>query len=54
MKFISKFNHSFTKSGCLHSAIPKALNNFKEKRARKPRDLQFFPSKWGFQDFENV
>ena len=35
-KFISKFNHSFTNRGCLH------LYDFKEKRAHKARDMQFF------------
>ena len=52
MKFISKFNHIFTNCGCLHCvftncgclhcAILKALYDFKEKRANKARDMQFF------------
>ena len=42
MKFISKFNHSFTNRGCLHCAILKVLYNFKKQRAHKARDMQLF------------
>ena len=31
-----------TNRGCFHSAILKALYGFKEKRAHKGRDMQFF------------
>ena len=41
IKFISKFNHGFTNHGYFHCAI-KALYGFKEKRARKARDMQLF------------
>ena len=37
MKFRSKLNHDFTDHGYLHSAIWKALYNFKIKRAQEER-----------------
>ena len=49
MKFRSKFNHSLTNRGCLQCVLLKALHGFKEKRAHKARDMQFF-----LQNFENV
>ena len=42
MKFISRFNHGFTNRDCLHCTIQKALYGFKEKRAHKVREMQFF------------
>ena len=42
MKYRSEFKHGFTNRGCLHCAILKALHDFKEKRAHKSRDNQFF------------
>ena len=42
MKFRPKFNHGFTNRGCFHCAFIKALYNFKEKRAHKAQDMQFF------------
>ena len=39
---ISKFKHGFTNQTYLHSAIPKALHGFQEKRAQKSKDMQFF------------
>ena len=60
IKFVSKFNHSFTNCDCLHYPILKALYSFKEKKStqgRQARYIQFFPSKCSkgdFQDFPNV
>ena len=48
MKFRSKFNHGFTNQGYLHSAVWKALRNFKIKRDQEPRHNQFF-----FQNVQN-
>ena len=48
MKYRSKFKHGFTNRGCLHCAILKTLHNFKEKRAHKTRNMQFF-----FQNAQN-
>ena len=42
MKYRSEFKHVFSNRGCLHCAILRALHNFKEKRAHKSRDNQFF------------
>ena len=42
LKFRSKFNHDFTNHGYLHSAVWKALYNFKIKRAQEARHNQFF------------
>ena len=42
LKFRSKFNHDFTNHGYLHSAVWKALYNFKIKRAQQARHNQFF------------
>ena len=39
LKFRSKFNRSFTNPGYLHSAVWKALYNFKIKRAQQPRPI---------------
>ena len=41
MKCISEFKLGFTNSGCLHSAILKALHGFKGKRVHKARGMQF-------------
>ena len=41
-KYRSEFKQGFTNRGCLHSAILKALHDFQEKEAHKPRDMQFF------------
>ena len=49
MKFISKFNNSFTNRGCLLRVILKAWYGFKEKRAHKVRDMQVF-----LQNVQNV
>ena len=49
IKFVSKFNHSFINRGCLHCAIVKVLYGFKEKRAHKVREIQFF-----LQNVQNV
>ena len=49
MKFISKFNNSFTNCGCLDCAIIKALYSFKEKGDHKVREMQFF-----LQNVQNV
>ena len=48
MKYRSDFKHGFTNRGCLHCVIRKALHGFKEKRAHKARDMQFF-----LQNFQN-
>ena len=48
LKFRSKFNHDFTNNGYLHSAVWKALYNFKIKRAQEARHNQFF-----FQNVQN-
>ena len=40
LKFRSKYNHSFTNYGCYHSAILKALYNFKVKREHKAKYSQ--------------
>ena len=48
LKFRSKFNQDFTNHGYLHSAVWKALYNFKIKRAQEARHNQFF-----FQNFQN-
>ena len=48
LKFRSKFNHDFTNHGYLHSAVWKALYNFKIKRAHEARYSQFF-----FQNVQN-
>ena len=48
LKFRSKFNHDFTNDGYLHSAVWKALYNFKIKRAQEARHNQFF-----FQNVQN-
>ena len=48
LKFRSKFNHGFTNHGYLHSAVWKALHNFKIKRAQEARHNQFF-----FQNVQN-
>ena len=48
LKFRSKFNHDFTNHGYLHSAVWKALYNFKIKRAQEARHNQFF-----FQNVQN-
>ena len=48
LKFTSKFNHDFTNHGYLHSAISKALYNFKIKRAQEARNKQLF-----FQNVQN-
>ena len=48
VKFRSKFNHGFTNQGYLHSAVWKALRNFKIKRDQEPRHNQFF-----FQNVQN-
>ena len=42
LKFRSKFNHDSTNHGYLHSAVWKALYNFKIKRAQEERYNQFF------------
>ena len=42
MKYISEFKHGFTNRGYLHCANLKALHGFREKRAHKSRDMQFF------------
>ena len=42
LKFKSKLNHSLTNHGYLHSAVRKALYNFKMKRAQEARQDQFF------------
>ena len=42
MKYRSEFKHGFTNPGYLHCAILKPLCGFKEKRALKSRDMQFF------------
>ena len=42
MKFRSKFNHGLANRGCLDCAILKPLYGFKEKRALKARNMQFF------------
>ena len=42
MKYRSEFKHGFTNPGYLHCAILKSLYGFKEKRALKARDMQFF------------
>ena len=49
LKFTSKFNHGFTNHGYLHSAVWKALYNFKIKRAQAARHNQFF-----FQNVQNI
>ena len=57
VKFIWKFNDSFTYRGCLHCAILEVWYNVKEKRTHKARHMHFFPSKCSkrdFQDFENA
>ena len=43
-----KFSHEFTNNPYLHSAVSKALNNFKIRRAQKVRNNQFL-----FQFFQN-
>ena len=43
-----KFSHEFTNNPYLHSAVSKALNNFKIRRAQEARNNQFF-----FQFFQN-
>ena len=43
MKCRSEFKNGFTNRGCLHCAVLKALHGFKEKRAHKARDMEFFP-----------
>ena len=48
VKFRSKFNHGFTNQGYLHSAVWKALYNFKIKRDQEARHNQFF-----FQNVQN-
>ena len=42
IKFISKFNDGVNDRGCLHYAILNALYGFKQKRAHKVREMQFF------------
>ena len=42
MKYRSEFKHGFTNPGYLHCAILNPLHGFKEKRALKERDMQFF------------
>ena len=48
LKSRSKFNHDFTNHGYLHSAIWKALYNFKIKRAQEAGDNQLL-----FQNVQN-
>ena len=49
LKLRSKFNHGFTNHGSLVcAAICKTLHAFKEKRAHKKRDGQFY-----FQNIQN-
>ena len=48
LKFRWKFNHGFINHGYLHSAVWKALCNFKVKRAQETRDTQFL-----FQNVKN-
>ena len=42
LKFRSKFNHGFTNHGYLHSAVWKALYNFKIKRTQEAKHNKFF------------
>ena len=48
LKFGLKFNHDFTNHGYWQSAVPKALYNFKIKRALEARHYQF-----SFQNVQN-
>ena len=52
LKFRSKFNHSFTNHGYLHSAVWKALYNFKIKRAQEARDNQI--TNFSFKMFKMI
>ena len=45
MKCRSEFKHGFTNRDCLHCAILKALHEFQENRAHKPKGMQFFLEK---------
>ena len=42
MKNRPEFKHGFTNRSCLLGAILKALRGFREKRAHKSRNMQFF------------
>ena len=54
LKFRSKCNHDFTNYGYLHSAVWKALYNFKIKRAQEERDSIFKWDKFSFKMFKII